>query len=528
MAIDIDFGALRQTNPFEAYGQGQEFAAKQAQRQASVQAGRALASGDRAGAQEALGSVGDVNSVRTLQADQTAENAATRDQALAKQKTDAELLLKVTGDLQTIPAGQRSAALKSAYPLFQAAGIDTSHFDGLTEDQLSDAGLAAFAGAVKKEAGYTLVPGGKHFDANNKLVAEAPFAPQYRTVRPEDKLIGIGETPDGASNQSRGARNNNPLNLTSLPHGQWEGQTGTDGKFATFSTPEAGFAAADKNLQAYGTNHGITTLSGIINRWAPSSENDTGAYVGTVAKDLNIDPNATINLADASVRQKILQSMSKVELGQGSAALPEGRVIAEGNPKTFKPDTVKPPRVPAAAITVLDNHQTALQTASAMNTKMGNIKQQLKSGELDLGPVKNVFARGQNAIGLSSGASQAYASLRADLEKVRNDSLRLNKGVQTEGDAQRAWKELLSNLNDPKVVLRRLEEIEGYNRQAEAFHKDSIVQLREDVGLPPIDPNKFNAKPLDIAKPATLPRRSVAPTAPHAMTDAQLKSALGL
>ena len=155
-------------------------------------------------------------------------------------------------------------------------------------------------------------------------------------------------------------------------------------------------------------------------------------------------------------------------------------------------------RLSASALNQQNQHLEALQTSSAINTRLARVVNLLDSGKLDLGLAKNIVARGQNALGVSSDASRAYASFRADLEKLRNDSLRLNKGVQTEGDAQRAWNELVANLNDPDVVRRRLEEIQAYNRQAIAFHEDMVAQIREDSGMAPIDVKKFEAKPLDI------------------------------
>jgi hypothetical protein len=157
-------------------------------------------------------------------------------------------------------------------------------------------------------------------------------------------------TPSAGASAPRGIRNNNPLNLTSLPEGRWAGQTGDDGRYAVFNTPEAGFAAADKNLQAYGSRHGINTISGVISRWAPSSENDTGAYINTVARELGIDPNAKIDLGDAGLRQRLLTSMAKVENGQpvhlpaapaspGTAPAPAGggpRVIAPADANTLE------------------------------------------------------------------------------------------------------------------------------------------------------------------------------------------------
>jgi hypothetical protein len=155
-------------------------------------------------------------------------------------------------------------------------------------------------------------------------------------------------------------------------------------------------------------------------------------------------------------------------------------------------------RLSASALNQQNQHLEALQTSSAINTRLKRVVDMLDSGKLDLGIAKNLVARGQNALGLSSEPSRAYASFRADLEKLRNDSLRLNKGVQTEGDAQRAWNELVANLNDPDVVRRRLEEIQAYNRQAIAFHEDMVAQIREDSGMAPLDVKKFEAKPLDI------------------------------
>ncbi len=65
--------------------------------------------------------------------------------------------------------------------------------------------------------------------------------------------------PSGGGQPSRAERNNNPLNLTVPASGPWAGQTGTDGRFAVFASPQAGLAAADQNLQSY-AKQGINTL----------------------------------------------------------------------------------------------------------------------------------------------------------------------------------------------------------------------------------------------------------------------------
>lgn len=152
-------------------------------------------------------------------------------------------------------------------------------------------------------------------------------------------------------------------------------------------------------------------------------------------------------------------------------------------------------RLPAAALNIQKDSLDAIQLASAIDGRLEGITTQLDTGKLNLGPVRNIVAGAANFVGRSDEQTRNYASFRANLEKLRNDSLRLNKGVQTEGDAQRAWNELMANLNDEGVVKQRLQEIQGYNRQAVAYHEDVVTQLREDAGMPPIDASRFRAKP---------------------------------
>ncbi len=80
----------------------------------------------------------------------------------------------------------------------------------------------------------------------------------------------------------RGIRNNNPLNLKrSLIW--WDGQEGSDGTFCIFKNMAYGFRAAFRTLDTYYHVHKLQTLRGIINRWAPPTENETSAYLRAVS-----------------------------------------------------------------------------------------------------------------------------------------------------------------------------------------------------------------------------------------------------
>lgn len=130
------------------------------------------------------------------------------------------------------------------------------------------------------------------------------------------ELMGLYQ----AQGQPRGIRNNNPLNLEATV--QWDGMKGSDGRFAVFDNMADGLAAADRNLQTYATKHGINTVDGVVNRWAPPQENDSRAYAQTVASNLGVEPQAPIDLLDPEVRGELVRAMSEVENGQPLPAQP--------------------------------------------------------------------------------------------------------------------------------------------------------------------------------------------------------------
>ena len=86
----------------------------------------------------------------------------------------------------------------------------------------------------------------------------------------------------------KGIRNNNPGNIRATAT-IWQGQVGDDGTgFAVFDTPENGIRAMARTLHTYATSYGITTVQGIISRWAPANENDTASYVQDVAARMDV------------------------------------------------------------------------------------------------------------------------------------------------------------------------------------------------------------------------------------------------
>lgn len=163
----------------------------------------------------------------------------------------------------------------------------------------------------------------------------------------------------------------------------------------------------------------------------------------------------------------------------------------------------KPAKLPTSALKMQQEETDAISIASGIRTDLDAIKKQVDSGQLNLGLFANLASKGKNFAGLSDESSRNFATFQATLEKLRNDSLRLNKGVQTEGDAVRAWNELLENINDPKLVSKRLEEINIINERAVNNRKMNVDNIRQNFGVEALDTSGYeNQKPIIPSQPS--------------------------
>lgn len=111
--------------------------------------------------------------------------------------------------------------------------------------------------------------------------------------------------------QPRGVRNKNPGNIDFNPRNDWQGQIGKEpgGRFAIFDTPENGIRALGKLLINYRGKDGMPSVGGkgidtvleTINRWAPSTENNTLAYAQAIAKRLGVGVRDSIDISNPRV-----------------------------------------------------------------------------------------------------------------------------------------------------------------------------------------------------------------------------------
>ena len=116
---------------------------------------------------------------------------------------------------------------------------------------------------------------------------------------------------------ARNVRNNNPGNIR-IGGSNWDGTiNGSDSEFETFATPEMGVRAMTKTLYTYQDTHNLSNIRGIVSRWAPYGENDTGAYIDFISQQTGIDPDAQLDLKnDPATTKKLINAMILKEGGK--------------------------------------------------------------------------------------------------------------------------------------------------------------------------------------------------------------------
>lgn len=126
----------------------------------------------------------------------------------------------------------------------------------------------------------------------------------------------------GDGDLPRGIRANNPLNIEAgtrwaglMPRAQMSPAQAAEKRFCVFLGPAWGYRAALKIFATYRLKHGITTVAGLIHRWAPPVENDTQAYIRFVCDSAACGPDRRVELACPIFMPALLAAMTRMENG---------------------------------------------------------------------------------------------------------------------------------------------------------------------------------------------------------------------
>ena len=146
----------------------------------------------------------------------------------------------------------------------------------------------------------------------------------------------MAPTPKHVRALPRGIRNHNPGNLRRSAD-PWQGLAAqqTDLEFFQFVSPKWGIRALARTLITYQDKVGLRNIRQIIGRWAPPNENDTGAYVRTVAAAVGVGPEDRVNVHEYAVLRPLVLAIIKHENGQQpytDAEVDAGLVLAGVEP----------------------------------------------------------------------------------------------------------------------------------------------------------------------------------------------------
>jgi hypothetical protein len=115
---------------------------------------------------------------------------------------------------------------------------------------------------------------------------------------------------------TRGFKNNNPGNIRLNPLIQWDGEIdGNDVAFVTFKSMPYGIRALMKLLLNY-QKRGYNTISKILNRYAPPSENNTSNYIGIISSKMGIPKDKILDLKNSGTLILLTKSIISVEIGK--------------------------------------------------------------------------------------------------------------------------------------------------------------------------------------------------------------------
>lgn len=141
---------------------------------------------------------------------------------------------------------------------------------------------------------------------------------------------------------TRGIKNNNPGNLVIDPKNKWQGLSDVqdDPRFCVFKDAKWGIRALARVLIAYQDKHDLNTVTGIITKFAPPTENDTASYIKAVAAAVGVEPDAEISVHDYATLRPMIEDIIRHEnnihdhapLPYNNATIEAGLILAGVTP----------------------------------------------------------------------------------------------------------------------------------------------------------------------------------------------------
>lgn len=164
-----------------------------------------------------------------------------------------------------------------------------------------------------------------------------------------------------------GLRLNNPGNL------RYAGQAGaTRGArgFAQFGSRQAGMDALANQLTLYSNRDHLDTISGIIRKYAPPSENDTPTYIRQISSGMGVDPNQHLDINNPAVLSRLMTGITGKETSYMPSAEEIGQAVANAltrNPLSLNVHLDGPPGIRVTQKQASGHGNVATRVATSMH-----------------------------------------------------------------------------------------------------------------------------------------------------------------
>lgn len=393
-------------------------------------------------------------------------------------------LLSMARLLVAAPEGDKPSIYDRMRPALNQLGLQTPDYGPGVIDTAQKL-LQAWGPASQQEQ-FTLSPGSARYDAQGRLLVQQAFAPQTRIFEGDGGVYGIDTrtlqaTPVSVGGGSLGS----PISMPSDLNGAFSALAGKYGAqiTSTLRTPE-------RNAQVGGVPNSQHLKGTAADFVVPLDRR--GQFIQE-ARELGfeaIDEGDHVHLEQppGAPRGAQLQAAPKdrapsdiekrIALAQqmGASADDIRRMVIgrEGAAAGAKP-------LPVGALKELLDVQDATAGAGTLASLIKKNADRMQNGSLVVGPANSIGARLRTSFGMSNPNDVNITEFKADMKRVVNESLRLNKGVQTEGDAQRAADELMA-ADDQATAARALRRLAELNARAAKLQQAKQALIRKNYG----------------------------------------------
>lgn len=203
-----------------------------------------------------------------------------------------------------------------------------------------------------------------------------------------------------------------------------------------------------------------------------------------------------------ATRQEQALNDAKIKTEAAQGRYYDAQANAKDGPAPVKP-------LPPTAAKLQGETLQIIGSLGQTNDNIDKILADINSGQLKTDLANRSMSGVMNFTGNSTPQSRSLATYQSNVKKMVNDSLLLAKGVQTEGDAQRAAAAIMAAPFDTAAVAERLAELRQINSRSADLHKMANDQLRSEYGHEPMD---YSAYEPQTKAPAAATPTEAAPT----------------